>query len=87
MKTWGTPHSKEDKPHNHVDLVQLLDIVNLEQGTEVAGGRGYYLMGAGALLNQVLTRPAALQSPPSISAPPSFPRCFPSPSISSPPPP
>jgi len=54
VKTFGTPASKEEKPYNHVDLVQLLDIVNLEQGVEVAGGRGYYLVGAGALLNQAL---------------------------------
>uniref|UniRef100_A0A061RM96 serine--tRNA ligase n=1 Tax=Tetraselmis sp. GSL018 TaxID=582737 RepID=A0A061RM96_9CHLO len=56
VKTFGTCAAKEDKPFNHVDLVQLLDIVNLEQ---VAGGRGYYLMGAGALLNQALISAAS----------------------------
>jgi len=54
VRTFGTKGTQEEKPHNHVDLVQLLDIVNLEQGTEVAGGRGYYLTGAGALLNQAI---------------------------------
>lgn len=44
----------EEGLYNHVDLVQLLDIVNLEQGQSVAGGRGYYLIGAGVLLNQAL---------------------------------
>eukprot|EP00894_Picocystis_sp_ML_P000178 jgi/Pico_ML_1/50695/g1858.t3 len=44
----------EEELYNHVDLVQLLDIVNLEQGQTVAGGRGYYLIGAGVLLNQAL---------------------------------
>lgn len=29
-----------EKLYNHVDLVQLLDIVDLEAGTAVAGGQG-----------------------------------------------
>lgn len=44
----------EDGLYNHVDLVSLLDIVNLEAGVSVAGGRGYYLKGEGVLLNQAL---------------------------------
>ncbi|PSC72955.1 Serine-tRNA ligase [Micractinium conductrix] len=44
----------EEKLYNHVDLVQLLDIVDLEAGTAVAGSRGYYLKGEGVLLNQAL---------------------------------
>lgn len=39
--------------YNHVDLVQLLDIVSLDEGSEVAGGRGYFLKNEGVLLNQV----------------------------------
>ncbi len=31
----------------------MLDIVDLEAGTAVAGGRGYYLKKEGVLLNQV----------------------------------
>jgi seryl-tRNA synthetase len=31
--------------YNHVDLVNMLDIVDLEKGQEVAGGRAYYLKG------------------------------------------
>ena len=42
---------EEDLP-NHVDLVGMLDIADLEKGADVAGGRGYYLKGAGVLLNQ-----------------------------------
>lgn len=45
---------QEEKLFNHVDLVLLLDIVNLEAGAEVAGGRGYYLTREGVLLNQAL---------------------------------
>ena len=32
---------------------QLLDIVDMEAGTQVAGARGYYLKREGVLLNQV----------------------------------
>jgi seryl-tRNA synthetase len=56
-KTWGQPRQEEEL-YNHVDLVQLLGIVNLEQGTVVAGNRGYYLTGAGVLLNQALVNAA-----------------------------
>ncbi|KAJ3688061.1 hypothetical protein LUZ61_017225 [Rhynchospora tenuis] len=44
----------EDNLKNHVDLVEMLDIVNWEKGADVAGGRGYYLKGYGVLLNQAL---------------------------------
>ncbi|CAG9463890.1 unnamed protein product [Pedinophyceae sp. YPF-701] len=56
VRTWGTPRKASDgqKLFNHVDLVQMLGIVNLEKGTEVAGNRGYYLLGEGVLLNQAL---------------------------------
>ena len=44
-RTWGTPREETGLP-NHVDLVAMLDIVDLEKGQEVAGSRGYYLKGA-----------------------------------------
>ncbi|GLC51005.1 hypothetical protein PLESTB_000455800 [Pleodorina starrii] len=63
VKTFGEPRPQVDpdtgkKLYNHVDLVQLLGIVNLEAGQEVAGGRGYYLMNEGVLLNQALINAA-----------------------------
>lgn len=36
VREFGQPR-QEEKLYNHVDLVQLLDIVNLEAGTSVAG--------------------------------------------------
>lgn len=36
VKTWGTPR-EDDGLKNHVELVQLLDIADLEAGTQVAG--------------------------------------------------
>jgi seryl-tRNA synthetase len=57
VREWGTPRPREENGHallSHVDLVQLLGIVNLDAGTTVAGGRGYYLTNEGPLLNQAL---------------------------------
>jgi seryl-tRNA synthetase len=45
---------ENEKLYNHVDLVQLLDIAELERGSSVAGNRGYYLTKEGVLLNQAL---------------------------------
>ena len=53
VRTWGEKRMDEGLP-NHVDLVSMLDIADLEHGQDVAGGRGYYLVGAGVLLNQAL---------------------------------
>jgi seryl-tRNA synthetase len=54
VKTVGTAGKASHHRYNHVDLVQLLDIVDLEAGVKVAGGRGFFLKGAGVLLNQAL---------------------------------
>lgn len=54
VKEWGTSEKGPQHRYNHVDLVALLDIADLENGVTVAGGRGYYLKGAGVLLNQAL---------------------------------
>ena len=53
VRTWGEKRMEEKLP-NHVDLIGMLDIADVEHGTDVAGGRGYYLKGAGALLNQAM---------------------------------
>ncbi|VAI61526.1 unnamed protein product [Triticum turgidum subsp. durum] len=44
----------EEKLKNHVDLCIMLDIVSLDKGADVAGGRGFFLKGDGVLLNQAL---------------------------------
>ncbi|QDZ18923.1 seryl--tRNA ligase [Chloropicon primus] len=54
VRTFGTPRTKEDAKYNHVDLVGMLGIVDLEAGQAVAGGRGYYLLNYGVMLNQAL---------------------------------
>mmetsp|Transcript_15933 Transcript_15933/g.47918 ORF Transcript_15933/g.47918 Transcript_15933/m.47918 type:complete len:451 (-) Transcript_15933:2211-3563(-) len=53
VKTWGEPRTDAEL-YNHVDLVKRLDIADLEKGVVVAGNRGYFLKGAGVLLNNAL---------------------------------
>ncbi|CAA7394734.1 unnamed protein product [Spirodela intermedia] len=53
VRSWGE-RRLEDKLKNHVELVELLGIADMVKGTNVAGGRGFYLKGAGLLLNQAL---------------------------------
>jgi seryl-tRNA synthetase len=53
VRTWGERRLEENLK-NHVDLCLMLDIVALDKGVDVAGGRGYYLKGEGVLLNLAL---------------------------------
>lgn len=53
VKLVGNPVTGKEL-FNHVDLVQLLDIAEMEAGVTVAGSRGYYLKNEGLLLNQAL---------------------------------
>merc|ERR1711938_149712 len=39
---------------SHYDLIQMAGLANTERGSQVAGSRGYFLTGAGVLLNQAL---------------------------------
>ncbi|KAG6545403.1 hypothetical protein Mapa_013002 [Marchantia paleacea] len=55
VREWGLETRREEAGlKNHVDLVELLGIADLNKGADTAGGRGYYLKGAGVLLNQAL---------------------------------
>eukprot|EP00112_Aurelia_sp_Birch-Aquarium-sp1_P006053 Seg1677.2 transcript_id=Seg1677.2/GoldUCD/mRNA.D3Y31 product="Serine-tRNA ligase cytoplasmic" protein_id=Seg1677.2/GoldUCD/D3Y31 len=42
------------KKYSHVDLLVMIDGVDYERGSVVAGGRGYFLKGPGVLLQQAL---------------------------------
>ncbi|KAL5725500.1 serine--tRNA ligase [Ranunculus cassubicifolius] len=53
IRVWGVQRT-DKKLRNHVELVEKLGIADLKKGTNVAGGRGYFLKGAGVLLNQAL---------------------------------
>jgi seryl-tRNA synthetase len=51
VRTWGQKPDFSFTPKSHVELMQNLDIADFERGTKVAGFRGYFLKGDGALLN------------------------------------
>lgn len=53
IRSWGEKLVKP-KLKNHVDLVELLGIADTKRGSEIAGARGYYLIGAGVRLNHAL---------------------------------
>ncbi|XP_019194762.1 PREDICTED: serine--tRNA ligase-like isoform X1 [Ipomoea nil] len=53
IRQWGDKRT-ESGLKNHVDLVKLLGIADLDKGAKIAGGRGYYLKDAGVDLNQAL---------------------------------
>ncbi|PSS21313.1 Serine--tRNA ligase [Actinidia chinensis var. chinensis] len=53
IRSWGEKRS-EPKLKNHVELVELLGIADTKKGSNVAGGRGFYLKGDGVRLNQAL---------------------------------
>ena len=58
VRTWGDAGPPPGAGHNHVTLVNLLDIADTEAGAAVAGSRGYFLKGEGVLLNQALIQAA-----------------------------
>ena len=51
VRVWGEKPTFSFTPKSHVELVQDLDMADFERGTKVAGFRGYFLKGDGALLN------------------------------------
>ncbi|KAF5740069.1 Seryl-tRNA synthetase / serine--tRNA ligase isoform 1 [Tripterygium wilfordii] len=53
IRSWGEKRMVP-KLKNHVELVELLGIADTKKGSDVAGGRGYYLKGDGVRLNQAL---------------------------------
>lgn len=51
VKSWGSQPSFPFEAKDHVTLMEKLGMVDLERGTKVAGFRGYFLKGDGALLS------------------------------------
>ncbi|HRN96448.1 MAG TPA: serine--tRNA ligase [Candidatus Levybacteria bacterium] len=56
IRTYGEPTTFSFKPRDHVELGQLLDIIDIERATKVSGSRFYYLKNQGVLLEQALVR-------------------------------
>lgn len=53
-KKWGMVPEFSFQPKDHVALMTALDIADFERGAKVAGFRGYFLKGDGALLSYAL---------------------------------
>ena len=54
VRTWGDIPQFAFEPKSHVELMLAHNLADFERGTKVAGFRGYFLSGAGALLNFAL---------------------------------
>lgn len=54
VKKWGEPATFSFTPKDHVELMTSLGIADFERGAKVAGFRGYFLKGDGALLSYAL---------------------------------
>lgn len=54
IRVWGEKPKFDFLPKNHIQLMEYLNMVDLEKGSEVAGFRGYFLKGAGMKLNFAL---------------------------------
>ncbi len=52
--TWGEPKKFNFEPKDHVALGRDLDILDFDRGVKVAGFRGYYVKGDGALLEMAI---------------------------------
>ena len=56
--TVGTPPVFDFPARDHLDLAESLGIIDMQRGAKVAGSRFYYLVGAGALLENALMQRA-----------------------------
>jgi seryl-tRNA synthetase len=50
VKKWGEPTKFDFEPKNHIEIMTELGMADFERGTKVAGFRGYFLTGSGAML-------------------------------------
>ncbi len=54
IRRWGTPRRFDFEPKDHVDLGELLGIIDFERATKIAGSRFAILNGTGARLSRAL---------------------------------
>jgi seryl-tRNA synthetase len=54
LRTWGDIPQFDFPPRDHVELGELLDIIDIPRGVKIAGTRTYFLKNAGALLEQAV---------------------------------
>ncbi len=51
IEKWGNLPEFSFKPKSHIQLGEILDIIDLKKGVNTSGFRGYYLKGKGAILH------------------------------------
>ncbi|MBI3093065.1 MAG: serine--tRNA ligase [Candidatus Levybacteria bacterium] len=54
IKTWGKPKKFDFTPKDHLELGEILDIIDVKRAAKVSGARFYYLKNKGALLEFAL---------------------------------
>ena len=58
LKTVGETPQFDGEPADHLELAEALGIIDMQRGAKVSGSRFYYLVGAGALLENALMQRA-----------------------------
>jgi seryl-tRNA synthetase len=53
-RRWGEKSKFSFKPKDHIELGELLDIIDFERGVKIHGFRGYFLKNEGAILHLAL---------------------------------
>ncbi len=56
VRFWGNKPQFDFSPKDHIELGTKLGILDLERGSKVAGFRGYFLKGKGAIMQMALMR-------------------------------
>jgi len=56
VKKWGEIPKFDFTPKNHIEIMTDLGMADFERGTKVAGFRGYFLKGSGAMLSFAIWR-------------------------------
>lgn len=54
LRTWGDIPQFAFTPHDHVELGEVLDLIDIPRGVKIAGARSYFLKNAGVLLEQAV---------------------------------
>ena len=54
MRRWGTPGEFDFEPLNHWDIAEILDIIDFERASKIAGARFALMKGSGARLERAL---------------------------------
>jgi seryl-tRNA synthetase len=54
LRTWGNIPEFDFEPRDHVELGEMLDIIDIPRAAKLAGARTYFLKNAGVLLEQAV---------------------------------